>query len=111
MVSTWANFDGHIYHWYPLKYFPFTMYFRRTLLLFTRKTFFTNILTGIGSSDPTYLQNFRLVPLTVLRFKLKKNDNHDKKNWRNGFFAMSPMLMIQFKPLFWLVVLTQNLLL
>ena len=41
----------------------------------------------VGSSDPTCVQNFRPVPLTVfeiLGFKLKK-----KKNWRNEFFAIS----------------------
>ena len=56
----------------------------------------------IGSSDPTCVQNFRPVPLTVfeiLGFKLKtNNDNNDKENWRNGLFAISPMLMVQFKP-------------
>ena len=28
MVSTWAKFDGHIYHGYPVmqKYLPFIMY-------------------------------------------------------------------------------------
>ena len=33
------------------------------------------------------------------RFKLKKN-NDNKTNWRNGLFAISPMLMVQFKPKF-----------
>ena len=35
-------------------------------------------------------------------FKLKnENDNNDKeKNWRNGLFAISPMLVVQFKPYF-----------
>ena len=46
------------------------------------------------------MQNFRPVPLTVFEiqgFKLKnKNDNNDKKkNWRNGLFAISPMLVVQ----------------
>ena len=57
----------------------------------------------VGSSDPTRVQNFRPVPLMVfeiLGFKLKKNNN-DKKNWRNGLFTISPMLMVQFKPNFW----------
>ena len=52
----------------------------------------------VGSSDPTCLQNFRPVPLTVfeiLGFKLK-NKNDKKKNWRNGLFAISPMLVVQF---------------
>ena len=65
----------------------------------------------VGSSDPTCVQNFRPVPLTVfdiLGFKLKKNNDNDndndkkKKNLRNGLFAiLSLMLMIQFKPNFW----------
>ena len=54
----------------------------------------------VGSSDPTCVQNLRPVPLTVfeiLGFKLKKNnDNDDDKNWRNGLFAISPMLKVQF---------------
>ena len=60
----------------------------------------------VGSSDPTCVQNFRPVSLTVfevLGFKLKKkNDNNDKKkNWTNGLFAISPMIIVQFKPKFW----------
>ena len=47
------------------------------------------------------MQNFRPVPLTVFEiqgFKLKnKNDKKKKKkNWRNGLFAISPMLVVQF---------------
>ena len=49
-------------------------------------------------SDPTCVQSFRPVPFTVFEiqgFKLKnKNDNNDKKNWRSGLFAMSPMLVV-----------------
>ena len=59
----------------------------------------------IGSLDPTCVQNFRPVSLTIfeiLGFKLKKNnnknDNNKKKDWRNGLFAISPILMVQFKP-------------
>ena len=56
----------------------------------------------VGSSDPTCVSNFRHVSLTVfeiLGFKLKKNndDINKKKKWRNGLFAISPMLMVQFK--------------
>ena len=43
------------------------------------------------------MQNFRPVPLTVFEiqgFNLK-NEN-DKKNWINGLFAISPMLVVQF---------------
>ena len=59
----------------------------------------------IGSLDPTCVQYFRPVPLTVfeiLGFNLKnKNDNNDnKKNWRNRPFAISPMLVVQFQPNF-----------
>ena len=57
----------------------------------------------VRSLDPICVQNFRPVPLTVFEiqgFKLKnKNDNNDndmKKNWRNGLFAISPMLVVQF---------------
>ena len=54
----------------------------------------------VGLSDLTCVQNFRPVPLTVFEiqgFKLKNNDNNDnKKNWRNGLFAISPMLVVQF---------------
>ena len=53
----------------------------------------------VESSDTTCVQNFRPVFLTVFEiqgFKLK-NNNNDKKNWRNGLFAISPMLMVQFK--------------
>ena len=48
------------------------------------------------------MQNFRPVPLTVFEiqgFNLKnENDNKKKKkkNWRNGLFAISPMLVVQF---------------
>ena len=62
----------------------------------------------IGSLDPTCVQKFRPVTLTVFEiqgFKLKnKNDNDDdkkkKKNWRNRLFAISPMFMVQFSPNF-----------
>ena len=54
----------------------------------------------VGSSDPTCVQDFRPVPFMVFEtqgFKLKnENDNNDKKNWRNGLFAISPMSVIQF---------------
>ena len=54
----------------------------------------------VGSLDPTCVQNFRPVPLTVFEiqgFKLKnENDKKNKKNWRNGLFAISHMLVVQF---------------
>ena len=52
----------------------------------------------VGSSDTTCVQNFRPVPLTVFEiqgFKLKSKKN-DNKNWINGLFAISPMLVVQF---------------
>ena len=51
----------------------------------------------VGSLNLTGVQNFRPVPLTVFEiqgFKLK--NKNDKKNWRNGLFAISPMLVVQF---------------
>ena len=54
----------------------------------------------VRSSDPTCVQNFRPVPLTVFEiqgFNLK-NKNKKKKNWRNRFFAISPMFVVQFSP-------------
>ena len=53
------------------------------------------------SSDPTCVQKFRPVPLTVFEiqgFKLK--NNNDKKNWRNRLFAISPTFVVQFSPNF-----------
>ena len=52
----------------------------------------------IGSSDPTCGQNLRPVPLMVFEIQgLKlKNKNDNEKNWRNGLFAISPMLVVQF---------------
>ena len=61
----------------------------------------------VGSSDPTCVQNFKPVPLTVFEiqeFKLKNknDDNNDKKkkNWRIRLFAISPMFVVQFSPNF-----------
>ena len=53
----------------------------------------------VGSSDPTCVQNFRPVFLTVfeiLGFKLKMKKNDNKKNCINELFAISPILMVQF---------------
>ena len=56
----------------------------------------------VGLLDPTCVQNFRSVPLTVCEiqgFKLNNksdNDNDKKKNRRNRLFAISPMFVIQF---------------
>ena len=48
--------------------------------------------------DPTRVQNFRPVSLTVFEIHgLKLNKKKKKqKNWRNGLFAISPMLVVQF---------------
>ena len=56
----------------------------------------------VGSLDPTCVQNFRPVDLTVIEiqgFKLKSKNN-DKKNWRNRLFAISPIFVVQFSPYF-----------
>ena len=82
------------------KYLSFIIYYGSAMLLFTRnyivyKHFDRSL--HVGSSDPTCVQNFRPVPLTVFEiqgFKLK--NKNDKKNWRNGLFAISPMLVVQF---------------
>ena len=46
------------------------------------------------------MQNFRPVALTVFEIQgLKLNTKKKKKkqkNWRNGLFAISPMLVVQF---------------
>ena len=65
---------------------------------------FTNIFTGrcmLGHwTLPTYVQNFRPIPLTgfeIMGFKLKnKNDDDKMKNWRNELLVISPMLVVQF---------------
>ena len=56
----------------------------------------------VGSSDPTCMQNFRPVPLTVFEiqgFNLKnendKKKKNKKKNWGNGLIAISPILLVQ----------------
>ena len=67
LLSTWAKFDGHIYHGYPIimqKYLPFIMYYGSAMLLFTLnyiayKHFDRSL--HLRSSDPTYVQNFRPV--------------------------------------------------
>ena len=104
-VSTWAKFDGHLLRvsCYMQKYLSFIMYYGSELLLFTRnyivyKHFDKSL--HVESSDPTCVQNFRPVTLTVfeiLGFKLKnKNNNDNKNNLRNELFAISPMLVVQF---------------
>ena len=71
-------------------------------------------LLHVGLLDPTCVQSFRSVPLTVfeiLGFKLKNsdNDNNDKKNWRNGPFAIYPMFVVKFSPYFrWTYILTSK---
>ena len=46
--------------------------------------------------DPTCVQNFRPVALTVFEIQGLKLNKKKKKNWRNGLFAISPMLVVQF---------------
>ena len=45
--------------------------------------------------DPTCVQNSRPVALTVFEIQGLKL-NKKKKNWRNGLFTISPMLVVQF---------------
>ena len=88
------------------KYVPFIMYCGNALLLFTLKLQCFERLLHTKSSDFTCVQEFRPVPprvFEILEFKLKKNDNdniYNIKNWRNGLFKISPMLMVQFIPKF-----------
>ena len=86
------------------KYLSFIMYYGSALLLFTHKVHCFDKSLHAGSLDPTCVQNFRPVPLTVfeiLGFKLKNdNDNNDKKNWRNGLFAIISHVSGQFQTKF-----------
>ena len=53
----------------------------------------------VESLDPTCVQIFRPVPLTVFEiqgFKLKNKKDNDNKNWRKRLFAISPMFVVQF---------------
>ena len=50
--------------------------------------------------DPTCVQNLRPVALTVfeipgLELNKKKKNKKKQKNWKNGLFAISPMLVVQ----------------
>ena len=47
----------------------------------------------VGLSDPTCVQNFRPVSLTVfeiLGFKLKNENDNNNENWRNGRLLYLP---------------------
>ena len=75
------------------------MYCVNATLLFTGKLHCLKIYFDrslhFGSSDPTCVHKFRpslFMVFEILGFKLKKNN--DKKNWRNGLFAISPTLMV-----------------
>ena len=81
------------------------MYCGNALLLFTCKLQCTNILTGLYMLGYYTLLVYKISDLYlfqflryILGFKLKKKKK--KKNGRNGLFAISPMLMVQFKPQF-----------
>ena len=56
----------------------------------------------VGSTNPTCVPNFRPVPLMVFEiqgFKLKnKNNDNNKKNWRNRLFVISRMFVVQLSP-------------
>ena len=90
------------------KYLSFIMYYGNALLLFTRTLHCLHVnyivhkhfdrSLHVGSLDPTCVQNFRPVPLTVFEiqgFNLKNENDNKKKNWRNGLFAISPMLVVK----------------
>ena len=53
-------------------------------------------LLHVESSDPTCVQNFRPVPLTVFEIHGFNLKNENKKNWINGLFAIPSMLVVQF---------------
>ena len=57
------------------------------------KTFDMSLHVG---SYPTCVHNFRPVALTVFEIQGFKLKNKKDKNWRNGLFAISPMLVVQF---------------
>ena len=81
------------------KYLPFILYYGSVIVVVYKH--FDRLL-HVGSSDPTCVQNFRPIPpivFEILGFKLK-NENDNKKNWRNRLFAISPMFMVQFTPNF-----------
>ena len=44
--------------------------------------------------DPTCVQNF--TPVAVFEIQGLKPNKKKQKNWRNGLFAISPMLVVQF---------------
>ena len=82
------------------KYLPFTMYYRSGFVV-VYKHFGRSL--HIGSSDPTFVQNFRPVPLMAFEipgFKLMNKNDNDNKNWRNRLFAISTMFVVQFSPNF-----------
>ena len=55
----------------------------------------------IRSLDPTCVQNFRPVPFTVFEIlAFNPKNKNGKKSWRNGLFAISPMLVLKFQPNF-----------
>ena len=62
-----------------------------------------NMWMHIPLWNPTCVQSFRFELLMVFEIqglKLKNNNNKKQKNLRNELFAMSPMLVVQFKPNF-----------
>ena len=79
------------------KYFPFIMNYGSGFVV-VYKHFDRSL--HIWVLDPTCVKNFRPVALTVFEIQgLKLNNNNNKKqkkNWRNGLFAISSMLVVQF---------------
>ena len=72
------------------KHLPFII--RVALLLFTRKLHCLQTFRQvIAHLDPTCVQNFRPVALTVFEMLgLKLNKKKKKKNWRNGLLPYLP---------------------
>ena len=69
------------------KYLTFIMYYVSALLLFTGKEHFDRSL-HIASLDPTSVESFKPIPVTVFEILgFKPKNKHNDKNWRNGDFA------------------------
>ena len=71
------------------KYLSFIMYYCCLHVNYIVYKYFDRSL-HVGLLDPTCVQNFRPVPLTVFEIQglnLKNENDKKKKNWRNGLFC------------------------
>ena len=73
------------------KYLPFIIYYRSGLL-FTCKLHCLKHVTAHWVTEPDLFTSFQTYTSYILGFKLK---NKNKKNWRNGLFAIFPMFVVQ----------------